>query len=275
MEDFSLILRHCKRSKDPKLNLSGKGISILTQDIFQLTHLEVLDLSNNKITSLDAKIANLTELKFLDLSNNQLMNLPNALLKMENLQVLNVSNNPLNLQFEPLLKKENQSAPKLKQVLKECFENNLTLESSFPSFDIGTQFKSNRPFTTNPTFDKKPNWLNDKDESEETFSFTKTRVKDDPFSFSMNKVKEEPSNEMSIKKQLSDTEALLSKEQQKVIQLTKEIEEMKKNMSDDKFMIKGNFSKGSFNIDESLTKYLEIDYKELEIGENISQGIIL
>jgi Leucine-rich repeat (LRR) protein len=123
MDDLSIVLRHWKRSKDTKLNLSEKGITILPQEIFSSTYsellaqLEVLDLSGNKLSSLDDRLIGLPSLKFLNLANNQIISLPKWILKMGQLEVLNLSNNPLSSQFEALLKKECQSEPKLKPTL--------------------------------------------------------------------------------------------------------------------------------------------------------------
>lgn len=121
MDDLSLTIRHCKRSKSIKLDLSGKGISIVPQEIYQLTDLEVLDLSNNKIAIIDSKISNLTKLSFLNISNNQILSLPQSIANLSNLEVFNASGNPLGSQFEVLLKKENQSGSKLSSSLKAAF----------------------------------------------------------------------------------------------------------------------------------------------------------
>ena len=51
-----------------KLDLSGKYISFIPPELYQLDKLEVLDLSNNKISYIDNKIFLLTNLKILDLS---------------------------------------------------------------------------------------------------------------------------------------------------------------------------------------------------------------
>jgi Leucine rich repeat len=293
MDDLSLSLRHAKRKGDTKLNLSDKGIGIIPQDLYGLTNLEVLDLSSNKITSLDAKIANLINLRFLDLSNNQIMSLPSAIMKLDSLQVLNLSNNPLNMQFEILGKKENQSDPKLKSALKSCFESNtLNLDNAFPSFsEMQTnKAKSDRAFggpstTTNysgggfsssfypsnnlgsnsTSINVKPklkaNWLTEADDEIENKS----------------QLSSTSTSDSNLKKQLQDTEALLSKEQLKVIELTRELEELKKLASQESRYNKGNIyisQKGGFNIDEALTKYMEVEYKLVEIGEKISQGML-
>ncbi|EGR30049.1 serine-threonine protein kinase, putative [Ichthyophthirius multifiliis] len=121
MSEIQLMLRHCKRGNEIKLNLQNKQISLLPIDIYQLTQLEVLDLSNNKLNSLDSKISQLQNLKVLNLQNNNISNLPQQLLNLKNLQVLNVSNNPLNSQFEKLLQTENQMGQQLKICLNNCF----------------------------------------------------------------------------------------------------------------------------------------------------------
>jgi len=57
MSDIQLILRHCKRGNEIKLDLSGKGLTVLPSDLYSLGNLEVLDLSRNKLNALDPKIA--------------------------------------------------------------------------------------------------------------------------------------------------------------------------------------------------------------------------
>ena len=57
MEDITTIIRRCKRANEPKLTLSGKGLMSIPQDVYGLTHLQILDLSGNKLTNIDPKIA--------------------------------------------------------------------------------------------------------------------------------------------------------------------------------------------------------------------------
>lgn len=237
MDDVSLTIRRCKRGNEIKLVLSGKDITSIPSEVFQLSSLQILDLSNNKIANLDHKISNLENLKVLDLSNNLLMTLPNSLSQMKNLQSLFVSNNPLSPNFELLLKKENQTAPKLQEILKQTL-------SSF--FDLKENEKK-----THGNDGGKPTWLNED---------------------SSNK------NQNALLTQLKNTEMLLSIEEQKVNDLTKQLEKFK--MMNKTFYNAGGLSVDSGssssnylnNIDESLHKTLEVDYNELKIGETISQG---
>ena len=113
MSDLQVLLRHTKRNKDTKLDLSGKGISYVPNEVFSLEHLEILNLGNNQLTGIDGKIENLINLKILDISNNSIMDLPLELTKLSKLQVLNVSGNPLYNKFEPLLEKEMSIEPHL------------------------------------------------------------------------------------------------------------------------------------------------------------------
>ena len=66
-------MRRAKRNKDTKLDLSGKSISYVPNEIFELDQLEILNLSNNQLTGLDPKIESLSNLKILDISNNSIM----------------------------------------------------------------------------------------------------------------------------------------------------------------------------------------------------------
>jgi Leucine-rich repeat (LRR) protein len=121
MSDIQVLLRHAKRSKDTKLDLSNKGISYFPNEIFALEQLEILILSGNQLTSIDTRIENLTNLKILDVSNNSIMDLPIELIKLTSLQALSVSGNPLYNKFEALLDKEASIAPELKLTLEKCF----------------------------------------------------------------------------------------------------------------------------------------------------------
>ena len=53
MDDIALVIRHCKRSKEIKLDLSNRSISSIPQDVSKLFNLEILDLSSNQITQIN------------------------------------------------------------------------------------------------------------------------------------------------------------------------------------------------------------------------------
>jgi len=57
MSDIQVLLWHCKRGNEIKLDLSGRGLTVLPGYLYYLAHLEVLDLSRNKLNALDPKIA--------------------------------------------------------------------------------------------------------------------------------------------------------------------------------------------------------------------------
>jgi Leucine-rich repeat (LRR) protein len=76
MAELTLLLRRAKRNNETKLDLSGKDISFLPNDLYTLTKLEILNLSNNKIVTLDEKINELKNLKVIDLTGNSLSDLP-------------------------------------------------------------------------------------------------------------------------------------------------------------------------------------------------------
>lgn len=238
MDDVSLTIRRCKRGTESKLVLSGKEITSIPSEIFQLTSLQILDLSNNKIANLDNKIFNLENLKVLDLANNLLMSLPNSLGNMKNLQNLILTNNPLNTTFDILLKKENQSGLKLQEALKQTFSSSFDLKETNEKKDHS-----------------KPQWLNED---------------------SANK------NQNALMTQLKNTEMLLNIEEQKVLELTKQMDKFKMNKT---FHNAGgglNFESNSSitsnylnNMEDYLQKVLEVEYSELIIGDTISQGLYI
>ena len=65
-------------------------------ELFQLTHVEMLDLANNRLKELPAEVCMMTKLKKLYLDHNQLTRLPHELHKISNtLTLLGVAENPL------------------------------------------------------------------------------------------------------------------------------------------------------------------------------------
>jgi Leucine-rich repeat (LRR) protein len=78
------------------LDVSGRGLTSIPNDVFSRTELVRLDLSNNKLTGApQAEIRHLQNLKELDLSGNELTGLPAELGQLKQLEVLDVSNNKL------------------------------------------------------------------------------------------------------------------------------------------------------------------------------------
>ncbi|NUM25678.1 MAG: leucine-rich repeat domain-containing protein [Candidatus Buchananbacteria bacterium] len=78
------------------LDLSGQGLTEISQEIFKKTNLEKLDISNNKLTgALPAEIRQLQNLKILDASNNTMTGVPAEIGQLQNLQTLDLSNNQL------------------------------------------------------------------------------------------------------------------------------------------------------------------------------------
>ena len=76
---------------------------MLTQQVYNLSFLEILDLSRNKITKIPEEIRNLTSLRFLSMVNNLLDDLPGQLADMNKLQVLKVQGNLLKYPLKHVL----------------------------------------------------------------------------------------------------------------------------------------------------------------------------
>jgi Leucine-rich repeat (LRR) protein len=78
-----------------ELDLQNKNISVISDDIGQLTALTTLRLDSNAIASLPPAIGNCVSLKLLSLAKNMLAGLPAEIGKLHALTNLNVSQNSL------------------------------------------------------------------------------------------------------------------------------------------------------------------------------------
>jgi len=77
-----------------ELNLSYNNLTgALPSQVQKLKNLEFLDLSYNKFTGVPAEVGQLRKLKILDLSNNQLTGLPYEIGNLTQLEILDVSGN--------------------------------------------------------------------------------------------------------------------------------------------------------------------------------------
>jgi hypothetical protein len=89
------------KNQPPKIegtvvNLSGRNLRAVAQDIFAIQGVTTLDLSNNVLTgSLPAEVRLLSNLRVLDLSDNQFTGVPAEIGQLAELRVLDLSNNPI------------------------------------------------------------------------------------------------------------------------------------------------------------------------------------
>ena len=79
-----------------RLDLSGKKLSEIPTEVFQMKNLQFLNLSNNTITVIPDDIQNLGQLQELLLGNNQISKVSSKLDELAFLQKLDLSNNHLN-----------------------------------------------------------------------------------------------------------------------------------------------------------------------------------
>ena len=94
--DRAELRRHIDAAAgEETLDLSGKGLSALPEEIGQFTNLQSLDLSENQLTTLPEAISQLINLQTLYLWNNQLTTLPEAIGQFTNLQSLYLNGNRL------------------------------------------------------------------------------------------------------------------------------------------------------------------------------------
>lgn len=83
-------------NNETTLNMSGRGLTKVTADVFTKTALTELNLSDNKLSgALPAEVRFLKNLKVLNLSNNEFTGVPAEIGQLEFLEVLDLSNNKI------------------------------------------------------------------------------------------------------------------------------------------------------------------------------------
>jgi leucine-rich repeat protein SHOC2 len=93
--ELEQIIEKARSNKYSRLDLQGKKLSSLPENIDSLTSLYSLNLSCNELTTLPESISNLTSLNCLDLSYNNLTRLPKSIGSLVNLKSLRLADNPL------------------------------------------------------------------------------------------------------------------------------------------------------------------------------------
>jgi Leucine-rich repeat (LRR) protein len=78
------------------LNLSGRGLTNVPNEVFLMKDLVELNLSDNRLTgALPSEIKELENLRILKVSSNQMTGLPAEIGQLNNLEILDVSNNQI------------------------------------------------------------------------------------------------------------------------------------------------------------------------------------
>lgn len=79
-----------------RMDLSGRNLERIPENVFSRTELESLDVSNNRLSgAIQAEIRHLRNLKVLNASDNQLTGIPAEIGQLVNLEVLDFSDNEL------------------------------------------------------------------------------------------------------------------------------------------------------------------------------------
>ena len=78
-----------------KIFIRGNNLNTITEELFSLPNLEILDLSENQLTDLSKSINFLSSLKELHLESNQLNSLPETIGSLISLETLDLSENKL------------------------------------------------------------------------------------------------------------------------------------------------------------------------------------
>jgi Leucine-rich repeat (LRR) protein len=103
-----------------KLNLSGKNLKEIPENVYDYTNLEKLDLSHNQIASIPQAILKLRKLRTIDLSFNKISVLQSSIFKLPKLRVLNLHGN----EIQNLPKQVKDSHLKILILSKNKFEEN-------------------------------------------------------------------------------------------------------------------------------------------------------
>lgn len=82
------------------LDLSGKGINLLPNEITKLTKLNEINLSNNNFSEFPSQLLEIPKLRIIDLSKNKLTTTPNVS-KLKDLQSLILTGNPITNKTTP------------------------------------------------------------------------------------------------------------------------------------------------------------------------------
>lgn len=94
-------IKRCKDKQETFLNLRECKLTEIPAEVFELTHLEILDLGNyketrsNLVTSIPPEIGRLTNLRHLDLTYNKVSYIAYELGNLSNLKTLNLAYNKL------------------------------------------------------------------------------------------------------------------------------------------------------------------------------------
>lgn len=82
------LIKEMQGANSAKLDLSGMGLKIFPEQLYELKDLEYLDISNNSLVTLPLEVGKLENLKYLDLRNNRIKYLPQFLNCLADLEML-------------------------------------------------------------------------------------------------------------------------------------------------------------------------------------------